>query len=173
VEATGPTYHQQGCDERMSTDTERHPVICLVVAAAMTHPTFVPNTASHTHLTWTPAITVAKTPNNLIFKIHSICIIEKTSPPLLISIMAEKTGLYAALFGELGKLSCICQLPWNSTTPNHQNIKSYSTWWGSDWKPLLVQHRATRSGSYHVWSLCMNYTPEYIESQITNWWQCN
>jgi hypothetical protein len=75
----------------MSTDAETHSVIPLVVVTEVTHLTFVPNTASHTHLTCTPAISVAKTPNNLNIKIHSICSIEKTTPSLLISIMAEKS----------------------------------------------------------------------------------
>jgi hypothetical protein len=94
----------------MSTKAERQSGNSLTAEAETTKPTFVPITASLTHLNRTPAITAAITANKSIAQSYSTGNSKNTSLPLLVCNSMGEAGRSGVRIGELGKPNLICNL---------------------------------------------------------------
>ena len=146
VEAAVPIYHQRCGFQRKSTKAERQTGNALAAAAETTKCIFVPNKASQDHLNTTPAITVAMTANKSSAKSHSTRSSKKTNLPVSIFNSMGEAGRDGVRIGKLGKPSLICNLGWDTTSPNCLKMKSRSGRLGPDVKPIPMRHSKTRFG---------------------------
>jgi len=173
VEAAMPASHQRHGFQTKSTKAEMQTGNAPSVAAQITKPTFVPNLASRTHLTRTPVITALMKANKLSAKSHSTCSSSKTSLHLSICNSTEEAGQYGVRIGEFEKLSGVSHLGQDTTTLNRVHFKSHFGRSGPDVKPIPMQHKETRCGTYLPWSPCMEDTRQHAVCQITNRLRCN
>lgn len=148
VEAAMPASHQRHGFQTKSTKAEMQTGNAPTVAAQIIKPTFVPNLASRTHLTTTPVITAAMKGNKLSAKSHSTCSSSNTSVYLSICNLTGEAGQYGVTIGEFEKLSRVSHLGQDTTALNRLHFKSHFGRSGPDFKPIPMQHRETRCGTY-------------------------
>ena len=108
AEAAVPTYHQHRGFQKKSIKAEWQTSNALAAAAETTNSTSVPNTASRTHLSRTPAITAAMTANKSSDKSHLTGSSRITSLPVSITNSTGEAGRYIIRIRTLGKPSLIC-----------------------------------------------------------------
>jgi len=62
----------------------------------------------------------------------------------------------------------VCNLGWDTTSPNRLKIKTHSGRSRSDVKPISMWHTESWFGVYHPRRPCMKYTRQHAASQSTN-----